>query len=114
MKGECALEARVQPESLPSWQGLLGWLLAVGQCCAGPRQGPAAAQVLGTLLGLMPNLPHALGASQTPLHPLRIRGLSQSQALVPGWGDSCGRPGHSEGGEVDVLALLLHRNLRGL
>lgn len=64
----------------------------MGQRCAGPQQGQAVAQGVGTLLGLMYTPPHALGASQIPLHPLWTRGLSQSQDLVPGWGDSCTSP----------------------
>lgn len=64
----------------------------MGQRCTGPQQGQAVAQVVETLLGLMYTPPHALGTSQTPLHPLWTRGLLQSQALVPGWGDSCANP----------------------
>lgn len=69
------------------------------------------AWVLGTLPGLTSTLPHALGSSQTPLHPLQTRDLSQ-----PGLGAWLGRQlgqARTLWGRTDVLALL-HRNLRGL
>ena len=113
LKGEGAVEARVQPESLPSWQGLPGQAAGRGPMlrwsAAGPGCGPCLRNPSGA--HVYP-APCPGGLTDPPSSPADQRPLAK-----PGLGAWLGRQllqARTLWGGADVLTLLLHRNLQGL